>query len=157
MGPEHRRPSWKTGTTHSSLSSASFSSPFSATAPSKSDLESAVAGLLEIKRGNPEHERAIDCAVQLMTDQKFTIDFLSTALVDVRIELKELLVALGLNEEGSEAIKTMHPRHPGPPGRKRRGSKARRRRSFRFRFLLYFPLYFHFSGGNPDGAYEERR
>ena len=106
-GPEHRRPSWQTGTAHSSLSSASSSSSFSATAPSKSDLESAVAGLLDIKRGNPKHERAIDCAVQLMTDQEFTFDFLYTALVDVRIKLRELLVDLDLNEEVSEAIKAM--------------------------------------------------
>ena len=42
-----------------------------------------------------------------MTDQEFTIDFLSTALVDVRMQLKELLVDLDLNEEVSEAIKTM--------------------------------------------------
>jgi len=92
---------------HPSLSSASASSSFAATAPSKSDLESAVAGLLEIKRENPEHERAIDCAFQLMTDQEFTTNFLSTALVDVRMQLKELFVDLDLNEEVSEAIKTM--------------------------------------------------
>jgi len=63
--------------------------------------------LPEIKRGNPEHERAIDRAAQLMTDQEFTIDFLSTALMDVRMQPREPLVDLDLNEEVSEAIKTM--------------------------------------------------
>ena len=98
-------PSWQIGTSHSSLSS--FSAAAAVAAPSESDLQSVVAGLLDIKGSNPEHTRAIDTAVQVMTDQNITIGFLSTALSDVRAQLKALLEDLDLDEEASKVIEAM--------------------------------------------------
>jgi hypothetical protein len=95
---------------------SSFSLPTSsATAPSKCDLESAVAVLLEIKRENTEFERAIDRAVQLMTDRDFTIDFLSTALEDVPGQLKVPLADLDLDGEMSGAIERPYRAVFSPP------------------------------------------
>jgi hypothetical protein len=50
MGPENRPPSHQIGSAHSSLSPA---------ASSKSELETAVAGLLKIKKAHPEHDAAL--------------------------------------------------------------------------------------------------
>jgi hypothetical protein len=42
-----------------------------------------------------------------VTDQGFTIDFLSTALVDVRGQLKALLADLDINGDVSESIEAI--------------------------------------------------
>ena len=70
-------------------------------------MESAVAGLLKIQRANPEHEAAIQAAVQVMTDQSFTIDALSKALAEVRGQLKALLGDLEVDEESQSAIEVI--------------------------------------------------
>ena len=98
VGPENRKPSRQIGSAHSSLSPA---------ASSKSELEAAVAGLLKIRKAHPEYDAALHAAIQVMTDQDFTIDFLSRALVDVRCQLKALLVDLELNDEMQDAIDVM--------------------------------------------------
>ena len=79
VGPENREPARQIGYAQSSLSPA---------ASSKSELEAAVAGLLKIKKAHPEYDAALHAAIQVMTDQDFTIDFLSRALADVRCQLK---------------------------------------------------------------------
>jgi hypothetical protein len=98
VGPENREPSRQIGYAQSSLSPA---------ASSKSELEAAVAGLLKIKKAHPEYDAALHAAIQVMTDQDFTIDFLSRALADVRCQLKALLVDLVLDDEVQDAIDIM--------------------------------------------------
>jgi hypothetical protein len=93
MGPEDRQPSRQIGS--ASLSPA---------ASSKFKLEAAVAGLLKIQKAHPEYDAALHAAIQVMTDQDFTIDFLSAALADVRSQLKALLVDLDLDAEVQGAI-----------------------------------------------------
>ena len=84
----------------------SFSSA-AAAAPSKSDLESVVAGLPNTKGSNPEDTRAIETVMHVMTNQNTETGFLSTALENARALPKALLEDLDLDEEASKVTGTI--------------------------------------------------
>mmetsp|Transcript_86302 Transcript_86302/g.172696 ORF Transcript_86302/g.172696 Transcript_86302/m.172696 type:complete len:315 (+) Transcript_86302:255-1199(+) len=150
-GPENRPPSRQIGSALSSLSPA---------ASSKSELEAAVAGLLKTRKAHPEHDAALHAAIQVMTDQDFTVDFLSEALADVRGQLKALLVDLELDDELQRAIDVMQSGiltildmlELDGSVLQRGGSAASASSSF---FVFFFVFFFLLL--NDDHAGEERR
>ena len=91
IGPNAQYPSWQTGTAHSSLSSA-------APPAEEGDIVRAVQGLVSILKVAPEHQKAVQPAVDLIRNQVMQIEELRGALADVRAELDFIVGGLGGEE-----------------------------------------------------------
>jgi hypothetical protein len=97
MGSDCLSPSQQTGNAHSPLPAA----------PSKSAVEEAMAGLIRMQKTHTEYEDAIQAAIEVITDQQLTIEFLGKSLASVRDQLQVLTVGLDMGPEELELLETM--------------------------------------------------
>ena len=75
--------------------------------PSKSAVEEAMAGLIRMQKTHTEYEDAIQAAIEVITDQQLTIEFLGKSLASVRDQLQVLTVGLDMGPEELELLETM--------------------------------------------------
>ena len=101
MGPEGREPSRQIGSASSPLSPSSSSSSSS----SDSAVFGVVQGLAGILKVAPEHQKAVQPAVELIKAQVMEIEELRGALMHVHAELSSIVD--GLQDEELEVIKAL--------------------------------------------------